>query len=195
MASIGAYHEHQRFENKSFDEIIGSNNYFKNCHIKSLKGNDNILQRCTITEMNGDSNYLYYCCGLHRHKGKGNNGTVLPAANPIYYGPELRSSLNYLTNDEYNRIVARHNPDNISNNIQINNWVSENVFIQEEIEKEGAVHDNLLCIICMSNHFNTMLFPCRHAHFCGKCTVAFQATNNRCPTCQAEITSAVDYYL
>lgn len=60
---------------------------------------------------------------------------------------------------------------------------------------EQANLEQRLCIVCMEEERNTVLFPCGHTHFCQNCVFTIARRNQTCPICQTFIQEHRRIYL
>ncbi|KAH7430156.1 hypothetical protein KP509_09G086300 [Ceratopteris richardii] len=59
--------------------------------------------------------------------------------------------------------------------------VDKNGYDEEDFGKE--------CVICMSEHRDTAVLPCRHVCMCHDCASTFESQMNRCPICRQPVQS------
>lgn len=59
---------------------------------------------------------------------------------------------------------------------------------------EVAAPGEPTCSVCLTNVPNTLLVPCGHACFCGKCAGEFLGRDNKCPICRGPVTQDFTIY-
>jgi hypothetical protein len=63
---------------------------------------------------------------------------------------------------------------------------------QESSPSQPPLSQQQECVICNSNPKTILLLPCKHLSMCQSCSVQVIATDNRCPSCRANIEDVVE---
>ncbi|KAL0241028.1 hypothetical protein GEMRC1_006264 [Eukaryota sp. GEM-RC1] len=63
--------------------------------------------------------------------------------------------------------------------------------LQELYGFKDSETDDGLCAICLYEHRNTTLLPCRHSSVCMDCATQLRRTSNKCPICRVYIEGLV----
>ncbi|GFY68995.1 e3 ubiquitin ligase Rnf157 [Trichonephila inaurata madagascariensis] len=62
---------------------------------------------------------------------------------------------------------------------------NKNVYQSKNLADEDVEDTGFECVICMSDHRDTLILPCRHLCLCNSCADSLRYQANNCPICRA----------
>ncbi|PRD21206.1 UNVERIFIED_CONTAM: RING finger protein [Trichonephila clavipes] len=62
---------------------------------------------------------------------------------------------------------------------------NKNVYQTKNLTDEDVEDTGFECVICMSDHRDTLILPCRHLCLCNSCADSLRYQANNCPICRA----------
>ncbi|GFV82464.1 e3 ubiquitin ligase Rnf157 [Trichonephila clavipes] len=62
---------------------------------------------------------------------------------------------------------------------------NKNVYQTKNLADEDVEDTGFECVICMSDHRDTLILPCRHLCLCNSCADSLRYQANNCPICRA----------
>lgn len=171
-------------------------------------GNERVLQIHDQNE-NGHQNINSQIPDAPANRELNNNDGQIPVNNNVFHNANRRDIQNLNRNL---RIMHRNAmEENELNEARDENETNQTQEQGRQLDTQIFNHNNQglrnhhtneqvnleqrLCIVCMEEERNTVLFPCGHTHFCQNCVFMIARRNQTCPICQTFIQEHRRIYL